>query len=131
MSGDFSKRSVRITGGELEDAVRSPADQEARGRTADVHREAMHREAFDLVLMDANMPVMDGIDAVRAIRALAGPRAASPIYMLTANAFEEDVQRYLAAGVDGVLAKPIDLHALYGALAQAAARVDRVLAATG
>ncbi|WP_293366467.1 response regulator [Phenylobacterium sp.] len=68
---------------------------------------------FDLILMDANMPLMDGVDAVRAIRALAAPRAATPIHMLTANAFEEDVLRYLAAGADGVLSKPVDVAALF------------------
>jgi len=73
--------------------------------------EAVRTEAFDLVLMDVNMPVMDGIAALKAIRAL-GPYERLPIHMLTANVFDDDVARYLAAGADGVLQKPIDLKAL-------------------
>lgn len=84
--------------------------------------EAMAREAFDIVLMDANMPVMDGLDALRAIRAAGGPGAATPIWMLTANVFEEDVARYRNAGADGVVRKPIDLAELFAALSEASAR---------
>lgn len=72
---------------------------------------AVRKGAFDLVLMDAMMPVMDGLEAVIAIRAeeaVSGrPRAA--IHMLTANVFDEDVARYTAAGADGVLRKPIEI----------------------
>ena len=85
--------------------------------------EAMASEAFDIVLMDANMPVMDGLDALRAIRAAGGPGAATPIWMLTANVFEEDVARYRNAGADGVVRKPIDLAELFAALSEASARV--------
>ena len=66
------------------------------------------------------MPVMDGVEAVRRIRGSGGPAAAIPIYMLTANAFAEDVESYFAAGADRVLTKPIDVPALYQALAGAA-----------
>jgi len=82
---------------------------------------ALEIDAFDLVLMDANMPVMDGLTALRVIRAAA---STPPVWMLTANVFEEDVARYRAAGADGVLRKPIELAELFGVLAQAAARVD-------
>ncbi|MGH6970567.1 MAG: ATP-binding response regulator, partial [Caulobacteraceae bacterium] len=75
--------------------------------------EAARLGAFDLVLMDANMPNMDGVAAVRAIRALPGPAAAVPIHMLTANVFDEDVALYRASGADGVLKKPIDVGALF------------------
>lgn len=77
--------------------------------------------AFDMVLMDANMPVMDGLTALRAIRSSG---SATPVWMLTANVFEEDVARYRAAGADGVLSKPIELGELFAALAQAAQRAD-------
>ena len=77
--------------------------------------DALEREAFDLVLMDANMPVMDGIEAVRLIRAREGVQRTC-IHMLTANAFAEDVERYMAAGADGVLTKPIQLPQLYAVL---------------
>ncbi|WP_172448439.1 ATP-binding protein [Caulobacter mirabilis] len=79
--------------------------------------EAMAGQPFDMVLMDANMPVMDGLTALRTIRA-AG--SATPVWMLTANVFEEDVSRYRAAGADGVICKPIALDELFAALAQAA-----------
>lgn len=84
--------------------------------------EAMAAEAFDIVLMDANMPVMDGLDALRAIRAAGGPGAATPVWMLTANVFEEDVTRYRNAGANGVVRKPIDLAELFAALSDASAR---------
>lgn len=82
--------------------------------------EAMAAGRFDLVLMDANMPVMDGLTALKAIRAGPAPAAATPVWMLTANVFEEDVARYRAAGADGVLKKPIDLDELFGAIQAAA-----------
>lgn len=84
---------------------------------------AMAGGAFDIVLMDANMPVMDGLAALRAIRAAGGPAARTPVWMLTANVFEEDVTRYRAAGADGVVRKPIDLAELFAALADAAERM--------
>ena len=64
---------------------------------------------YDLVLMDIQMPNMDGYEATRAIRGLADPALAQiPIIAMTANAFEEDKRRALEAGMNGHLAKPID-----------------------
>ncbi len=80
--------------------------------------------AYDLVLMDIYMPRLDGIEATRAIRQLmaasptAGRRATLPIVAVTANAFAEDRQRYLEAGLDDHLAKPFDGEALRGLLAR-------------
>src|SRR5262249_1757318 len=73
---------------------------------------------YDLVLMDVHMPEVDGIEAARRIRteeaALAQPR--TPIIALTANAFAEDREACVAAGMDGFLAKPLDRERLAAAL---------------
>ncbi len=67
---------------------------------------------FDIILMDVFMPVLDGFEATKAIKAMhapkSGSRKAPPIIALTANAFPEDRQRCLAAGMDDYLAKPFD-----------------------
>ena len=68
---------------------------------------------FDAILMDVMMPVMDGFEATAAIRASGRPDAASvPIIAVTANAFVEDEQHCLEAGMNGHLAKPIDIDQL-------------------
>ena len=71
---------------------------------------------FDLVLMDIKMPVMDGVEATRAIRALQNPVSRIPILALTANADPRDEIEYLAAGMDGVSQKPIEPDALLNAI---------------
>ncbi len=74
--------------------------------------------AYDLVLMDIQMPVMDGYEAAKEIRKLsAGWKKRLPILAMTANAFDEDRQKALAAGMDGHLAKPVDVDKLLGTLA--------------
>ena len=73
---------------------------------------------YDVVLMDVQMPTMDGYEATRAIRALADERVAQvPIYAVTANAFGEDVRKAEEAGMDGHIAKPIDPDKLAAVLA--------------
>ena len=72
--------------------------------------------AFDLVLMDIKMPVMDGVEATRLIRNLPGPVAQVPILALTANADPRDAAEYLAAGMNGVAQKPIQPDALLNAI---------------
>ena len=68
---------------------------------------------YDVILMDVQMPVMDGYEATRQIRSLGSRYARSvPIIALTANAFAEDKKNALDAGMDGHLAKPIDVKAL-------------------
>jgi signal transduction histidine kinase/ActR/RegA family two-component response regulator len=76
---------------------------------------------YDLVLMDIQMPVMDGIDAAREIRAIetSEKRKRTPIVALTANALTYQVDEYLAAGMDGHVAKPIEIAKLYEAISAA------------
>ncbi|MBX9615837.1 MAG: response regulator [Caulobacteraceae bacterium] len=78
--------------------------------------EAASLRPFDLILMDIKMPVMDGVAATRAIRALPGPAGRVPILALTANADERDAVEYLAAGMNGVAQKPIQPDALLNAI---------------
>ena len=80
--------------------------------------EAVRRGDYDLVLMDLQMPGMDGMEATQAIRALGDPRASVPIIAMTANAFEEDRHACLAAGMDDYVAKPIDVEHLARAIAR-------------
>ena len=77
---------------------------------------------FDAILMDCQMPDVDGFEATRRIRALAGPRARVPIVALTANALTGDRERCLASGMDGYLAKPVRREELAAALALATAQ---------
>lgn len=72
---------------------------------------------YDLILMDIQMPKMDGRAATRAIRALPDPDIATlPIIALSANAFETDVRESLDAGMDAHLTKPIDMPVLLDAI---------------
>lgn len=90
----------------------------ANGREA---VEAVRDGNFDVILMDVEMPVMDGREAVRAIRELDGPAADVPVVALTAHAMEGDRERYLDLGMSDYLAKPIEPKALAAVLARASA----------
>ncbi|MBY0239582.1 MAG: response regulator [Burkholderiaceae bacterium] len=87
--------------------------------------EMVQQGDYDLVLMDVQMPVMDGLTATRTIRAL-GPYAHLPIIAMTAYALKSDQEASIAAGMNEHLTKPIDPFALYGVLLRwIAARPDR------
>ena len=90
-------------------AVTSVADGEAAVS-------AVKTAGYNLVLMDVQMPVMDGLAATRAIRALSDPICAIPIIGLTANAFAEDVQGCYDAGMTGYVSKPFTVAALGAAI---------------
>ena len=72
---------------------------------------------YDAILMDMRMPVMNGLEATRAIRASGRPDAESiPVIALTANAFDEDVQRSMQAGLNAHLSKPVEPEELFDTL---------------
>jgi len=89
--------------------------------------EAWKRGAYDSVLMDIHMPVMDGVEAARIIRTLevSEDRKRIPIVAVTANALVHQVEGYLAAGMDGHVAKPIEVTKLYDAIETAVAAARR------
>ena len=77
---------------------------------------------YDLILMDIQMPRMNGYESARGIRALPDERSQTPIVAMTANAFEEDRKAAFAAGMNGYVAKPIEIPALMEAMAGLLAR---------
>jgi CheY-like chemotaxis protein/PAS domain-containing protein len=83
--------------------------------------EAWRTGAFDVILMDLRMPVMDGLAAIRAIRAAeqAGGRAPTPVIVLSANTSAQDHAHSTAAGADGHIGKPVDAEQLVAALVAA------------
>jgi signal transduction histidine kinase/ActR/RegA family two-component response regulator len=79
--------------------------------------QAAAAQAYDAILMDLHMPKMDGLEATRAIRALAGPSARAPIIAMSADVLPHSVERCRAAGMEDHLAKPVQLRALHDTLA--------------
>ncbi|MFZ0269270.1 ATP-binding protein [Caulobacter sp.] len=93
----------------------------ANGREA---LDAFHADDFDLILMDVQMPVMNGVEAARAIRECESAHHLSPtpILALSANVMSHQVAEYAQAGMDGVVAKPVDAGKLIEAIAAAMER---------
>ncbi|HEX3885760.1 MAG TPA: PAS-domain containing protein [Stellaceae bacterium] len=105
--------------GHIADIVENGEEAVAAVRTGD----------YDVVLMDVQMPVLDGIEATRLIRALEPPRSTVPIIAVTAHAMAGAREQYLASGMDGYLSKPLDPSALLRAL-DACAASGQPMAAT-
>jgi CheY-like chemotaxis protein len=79
---------------------------------------------FDAILMDIHMPVMDGLEATRAIRALSGAAGQTPIIAMSADVLPETVQRCRQAGMTDAVGKPIRIEVLHEALARALSAGD-------
>ena len=124
---DFSDRTILLAeDNEMNKEIAIDILEMAGASVVVVHngKEAVERfvssepYAYDAILMDVQMPIMDGHQATRAIRASMHPRAKSiPIIATTANAFSEDVSAALSAGMNGHISKPIDIDAFYKMLA--------------
>lgn len=110
--------NMEITTTVLEEAGFS-VDQAVNGQAALEKVATAAPGEYALVLMDIQMPVMDGYEATRRIRALPDPaKARIPIVAMTANAFAEDRENALAAGMNDHIAKPFDIHTLLWKLAE-------------
>ena len=93
--------------------------------------EWLKRQYFDCILMDVQMPEMDGIEATVQIRSLPDPvMSATPIIALTANCHAEDLLKYQRAGMDDYLAKPFDEALLLGAILSNAKKKKEVISDT-
>ena len=91
-------------------------------------QEALHElesAHFDVVLMDIQMPVLDGVEATRRIRAMTGSRARVHIVALTAYAMEGDREKFLSADMDDYVTKPVSQEDLMRALERAALLLDK------
>jgi PAS domain S-box-containing protein len=105
---------------ELAEAILLRAGHEVRIAGDGVEAvKAAAEENFDLILMDVQMPRMDGITATRRIREMEGPRSRVPIIAMTANVLAEQVREFEAVGMNGHVAKPIKQAELHAAIAAA------------
>ena len=126
-SGFTGKKLLVVEDNELNLEIASTLLEEAgfevdtagNGKIAVEKVEAASAGRYDLILMDVQMPEMDGYEATRRIRALPDKKkAAIPIVAMTANAFEEDQKNALNAGMNGHIAKPLDIQKLFQVLSE-------------
>ena len=99
-------QAILVRGGHSVDVVENGAEAV----------KAVQAESYDVVMMDIHMPEMDGVAATRNIRSLDGPVGTIPIIAVTANALQEDREKYLEAGMDDYVAKPIQAEILSAAI---------------
>ena len=78
----------------------------------------MPEDYYDVILMDIQMPNMDGYEATRRIRCIQNARSAVPIVAMTANAFDENKKKAYDAGMNGYIAKPIDAKVVFSTLGE-------------
>ena len=109
------ERINQITMGKFLDKMGHVAVMAENGQAA---LQLFARQRFDVVLMDIRMPVMDGEEATRSIRAMEHGPAGIPIIALTAHAMKGDEERFLACGMDAYLAKPVDFEDLRQTIAR-------------
>jgi CheY-like chemotaxis protein len=103
--------NVLVIEGMLEDTKAEITTTENGKEVVEAIRERMVNEddvPFDVILMDIQMPVIDGENATRIIRAMDGPVSSVPIIALTAHAMVGDRERYLQCGMDAYLSKPVN-----------------------
>ena len=104
LNREIAVEILQMTGAEVETAE--------NGKIAVEKVEASPKGLYDLIFMDIQMPVMNGYEATAAIRSLPGDQGKLPIIAMTANAFAEDVQLAKNTGMNGHLAKPLDMNKL-------------------
>ena len=104
LNREIAVEILQMTGAEVETAE--------NGKIAVEKVEASPKGLYDLVFMDIQMPVMNGYEATAAIRSLPGEQGKLPIVAMTANAFAEDVQLAKNTGMNGHIAKPLDMNKL-------------------
>ena len=104
LNREIAVEILQMTGAEVEIAE--------NGKIAVEKVEASPKGSYDLIFMDIQMPVMNGYEATAAIRSLPGAKGKLPIVAMTANAFAEDVQLAKNTGMNGHIAKPLDMNKL-------------------
>ena len=94
------------------------AERAANGKQCIEMLKKMPEDYYDMILMDIQMPEMDGYEATKLIRNLDDARADIPIVAMTANAFEEDRQKALESGMNAHVSKPVDMNMLFKVMTQ-------------